>query len=100
MAVGKQGFYNSQRWHKIRMKVRQRDGHRCVRCGVECREKGSYAVDHIKRRRDYPDLAYEMSNLELLCSHHHNSVKKKAENSIDRGAGMDDQGKINGFSFE
>ena len=52
-----------QRWKALRLQALERDDWRCVKCGalhrVEC--------DHIEPVRDRPDLAFTLSNLQILC---------------------------------
>ena len=51
------------RWRALRMQALDRDGWACVQCGtrhwLEC--------DHVLPVRDRPDLAYTLSNLQMLC---------------------------------
>lgn len=77
------GFYSSPAWLKARHKAIARSGFRCQMCRVDVRGKGKAMVDHIKRRRLHPELALEQSNLQVLCSTCHNSVKKRIENGKD-----------------
>lgn len=52
------------RWKAPRMQALDRDGWQCVQCGARRRLE----VDHIEPVRTRPDLAYALSNLQVLCS--------------------------------
>ena len=49
-------------WGKVRLKVLDRDGWTCAKCG----KAGRLEVDHIKPLEDGGSL-YELSNLQSLC---------------------------------
>ena len=55
------------RWRALRMQALDRDGWQCVQCGshvgLEC--------DHVLPVRDRPDLAFTLSNLQILCGRCH-----------------------------
>lgn len=55
------------RWKALRMQALERDGWQCVQCrarkGLEC--------DHVLPVRDRPELAYTLSNLQILCGRCH-----------------------------
>ncbi len=72
-------FYSSTAWLKARAKVLKRDNYSCVLCNTSVHGKGASRVDHIQARRDYPDLALNVSNLRTLC------VTCDNMQSIDRG---------------
>lgn len=55
------------RWKALRMQALERDGWRCTRCGALHRLE----VDHVQPVRDRPDLAYTLSNLQVLCARCH-----------------------------
>ena len=77
-------FYRSKDWFRARAKVLARDNYQCVFCGVSVRGKGLGVVDHIHRRKVRPDLSLELSNLQTLCTFHHESTKKIVENRADQ----------------
>jgi len=59
-------FYSSSKWREVRYKALKMYGGKCKLCGVS----GSHAVlhvDHIKPRSHYPNLALDLSNLQVLC---------------------------------
>jgi len=62
----------SKRWPALRLAAKRRDGFKCVKCGVAA----PLEVHHIKRVKDAPELAYELSNLMTLCKAHHSEITK------------------------
>jgi 5-methylcytosine-specific restriction endonuclease McrA len=63
-----------KRWPALRLACKRRDNFRCVKCGAS----GRLECDHIRRVRDAPELAFELSNLQTLCTPCH-SAKTKLE---------------------
>ena len=61
----RQIFYASDRWRKLRYKALLTHGKRCACCGSG---QEPFHVDHIKPRSKYPDLQYELTNLQVLCA--------------------------------
>ena len=55
------------RWKAVRMQALDRDGWQCVQCGTRRRLE----CDHIEPVRDRPELAYALSNLQILCGRCH-----------------------------
>ena len=55
------------RWKALRMQALDRDKWQCVQCGARRRLE----CDHIEPVRDRPDLAYSLSNLQILCGRCH-----------------------------
>ncbi|KIQ70761.1 HNH endonuclease [Wenxinia marina] len=55
------------RWKALREAVKDRDGWACVLCGARTRLE----VDHVKPVRDWPELAWDMGNLQTLCCRCH-----------------------------
>ncbi|MEM8551089.1 MAG: HNH endonuclease signature motif containing protein [Pseudomonadota bacterium] len=51
------------RWRRLRWQILKRDGFRCVECGAG----GRLEVDHRRPVRTNPELAWEPSNLQVLC---------------------------------
>lgn len=70
-------FYLSPEWRKLRLVTLQRDGYRCVVCRRNVSGKGESRVDHIKPRRDHPELALVLSNLRTLCPEHDNQAHRE-----------------------
>ncbi|WP_419932026.1 HNH endonuclease [Candidatus Poriferisodalis sp.] len=56
-------FTNTAQWKRTRRIVLDRDGHRCVDCGLD----GALHVHHIVPRHVRPDLIYDPDNCETLC---------------------------------
>lgn len=81
MAVGAHHkLRNTQQWRDVREEALDRDGYACVRCGsVEDLE-----VDHIHELQHYPELAYELDNLQTLCQPCHVDKGKEAPVDIER----------------
>ncbi len=61
-------FYSSTAWIELRNRTRRECRGRCQAPG--CNNPGRI-VDHIKERRDRPDLELDRSNTTLLCDSHH-----------------------------
>lgn len=53
---------NRRRWRLLRLRIIERDGHRCTKCG----RAGRLEVDHIRPVADGGE-AYDESNLRTLC---------------------------------
>lgn len=51
------------RWKALRMQALDRDGWQCVSCGTRRRLE----CDHVLPVRTHPELAYKLSNLQILC---------------------------------
>lgn len=66
-----QKFYNGKRWKKVREIVLRRDGYLCQECLRYGKRVGARDVHHIKHLEDFPELAYERTNLISLCSKCH-----------------------------
>ena len=60
-------FLLSYEWRRVRMEVLKRYGTRCACCGATPADGVRMHVDHIKPRRDFPSLALDKSNLQVLC---------------------------------
>ena len=76
-------FYSSERWKKKREMILKRDNYRCQICKRYGRIKQATIVHHIKELDEYPELAFENSNLQSLCMGCHNKMhpdKAKAMN--------------------
>ena len=64
------------RWRTLRMAILERDGFRCVQCGA----RGRLEVDHVKPVRTHPALAWEPSNLQVLCPRCHGAKTRTEVN--------------------
>ena len=75
-SAGKRGY--DSRWNRFR-----KDYLNAHPLCVECMKKGRYVkatdVDHIKAVRDYPELKYELSNLQALCHSCHSQKTNRAD---------------------
>jgi 5-methylcytosine-specific restriction endonuclease McrA len=78
-------FYSSNAWRNLAKAARKRDGHRCRQCGVSVLAKGTSQVDHIKARREYPELALVLWNVRTLCTGCHNARHQHERRAAMRG---------------
>ncbi len=60
-------FLQSKQWKRLRYMAIQKYGRKCQCCGATPESGAIMNVDHIKPRRLFPQLATEMSNLQILC---------------------------------
>lgn len=60
---GAPDFYNTQAWRELRYRVLLLQGGQCQCCG----SRADVHIDHIKPRSKRPDLALEITNLQILC---------------------------------
>jgi 5-methylcytosine-specific restriction endonuclease McrA len=60
-------FLESYEWRRVRMVVLKRDGARCACCGATPSDGVKMNVDHIKPRKNFPELALDPQNLQVLC---------------------------------
>lgn len=68
--IASDAFLASYAWRQVRYQALEANDARCECCGRSKHDlpPGEYLnVDHIKNRRDFPELALEISNLETLC---------------------------------
>lgn len=74
---------NSSNWHGgkvvwLRRQVFERDHYTCSYCGIG--DPDLMELDHILPQRRFPELKFEMRNLQTLCSNCH--IKKTNEDRI------------------
>ncbi|EHZ1002989.1 HNH endonuclease [Salmonella enterica] len=62
-----QTFYNSSEWRRLRYQALKLYGAKCACCGRSAKHGRVMHVDHIKPRSKYPELALEITNLQILC---------------------------------
>ena len=62
----KDPFFKSRQWLELRYLALKHYGRWCMCCGSGPRE-GPVQVDHIKPRIRFPELALELTNLQILC---------------------------------
>ena len=60
-------FLTTYEWRKVRMEALVKYGPRCMCCGATPATGAVMNVDHIKPRKLFPELALELSNLQILC---------------------------------
>jgi len=66
-AIQSDEFYESIEWINLRFKALTMHGRKCLCCGARPPDVVLH-VDHIKPRSIYPELALEISNLQVLCA--------------------------------
>lgn len=81
----KKKFYDDVDWKRLSAKILQRDNNECQECKKEGKltikqHKKKLDIHHIKELETNPELAYEESNLETVCVHHHNILDNKQFN--------------------
>jgi 5-methylcytosine-specific restriction endonuclease McrA len=64
---------NSREWKTARADCLDRDGHACIRCG----ETEGLEADHIVRLVDAPELAFDLENLQTLCTDCHDEKERE-----------------------
>ena len=61
-------FLGSWEWRTLRYKVIQKYGRKCMCCGASPGNgTDKICVDHIKPRHTHPELALDITNLQVLC---------------------------------
>jgi len=83
-------FLKSFAWRRLRMEALKERGATCECCGARPPDVVLH-VDHIRPRKKYPELALELSNLQVLC-HECNHGKGNWDetdwrSSLGRGSG-------------
>lgn len=63
----RQEFYLSKDWRYVRYEALKRSRGVCELCGTAPTPGKPLHVDHIKPRSKYPELEFEISNLQILC---------------------------------
>lgn len=81
----KQGLQS--RWLRVKRAAFERDGYKCQICGSQKYLCGH----HVKERAQYPELAYEVSNIITLCKSCHAKQHPGKENLILKRKGENDQ---------
>lgn len=67
-------FYLTPRWQRKRAAILRRDKYQCQECKRYGRMREAKEVHHIKHLDDYPELAFDDSNLISLCSACHRKM--------------------------
>jgi 5-methylcytosine-specific restriction endonuclease McrA len=65
--VASDAFLSTFQWRKVRMEALKKYGPRCQCCGATPATGAVMNVDHIKPRKLFPNLALDLSNLQVLC---------------------------------
>lgn len=65
--VSSREFLETYQWRQVRMKALIKYGRKCACCGATPETGAVMNVDHIKPRKLFPNLALELSNLQVLC---------------------------------
>ncbi len=60
-------FYSSIEWMKARYAAFARDGNLCQCCGATSKDGVLLQVAHLKPRSFFPELALDISNLQVVC---------------------------------
>ena len=60
-------FYSSRAWKILRYQAFEKYGNKCQCCGSSPSDGIVLHVDHIKPRSKYPELAFDLNNLQILC---------------------------------
>jgi 5-methylcytosine-specific restriction endonuclease McrA len=60
-------FLSTFEWRKLRMQALKKYGPRCMCCGATPSTGAVMNVDHIKPRKNWPSLALDIENLQILC---------------------------------
>lgn len=63
-------------WRRLRKQLFAAAGNQCTQCGSTT---SRLVVHHIKPPDEAPELVYEPSNLQVICSHCHNHIHKPVE---------------------
>lgn len=65
--LNNENFYISRPWKRIVKQALKKHGRRCQKCGKTENDNTTIHVQHIKPKEDFPELAYEVDNLQVLC---------------------------------
>jgi len=68
-------FYSSKRWMSVR-RLKLSLNPLCEDCYQLGRVEPAKDVHHRKERKDFPDLAYDLENLQSLCKPCHNGKRR------------------------
>ncbi len=71
-------LYSTKRWHRLRT-AQLRDEPLCRMCQRMGYITAATVVDHIEPHKGDESLFYDRSNLQSLCSTHHDASKQRAE---------------------
>lgn len=60
-------FLSSFEWRATRMMALKKHGAICQCCGASPKSGAVIHVDHVKPRKEFPELALDVENLQILC---------------------------------
>lgn len=72
--------YNSKKWARKRKNILRRDGYKCKVCAAYGKSVPAKIVHHIKDAAEYPECAWDDSNLESVCMACHNKLHPEKGN--------------------
>ena len=58
---------NNEKWQAVRYQALKAGNGRCCLCGMGASDGVKLHVDHIKPKSIYPELIYDVDNLQVLC---------------------------------
>jgi hypothetical protein len=61
-------FLQTFEWRRLRMQALKKYGSKCMCCGATPQTGAVMNVDHIKPRKLFPELALDITNLQILCN--------------------------------
>lgn len=61
-------FYSTKRWLTLRFKALEKYGQHCMCCNRSASDGVRIDVDHVYPRSKFPELEYELTNLQILCN--------------------------------
>ena len=86
--------YKSKKWMKFRESVLRRDGYQCRECRRYGRMRQAQEVHHIKHVDEYPELAYEPTNVVSLCHACHNKAHPEKAEAMNKYKGGQNSGRF------
>jgi hypothetical protein len=60
-------FFSSRQWKELRYRAFKEHGTKCLLCGHGREDGLAIHIDHIKPRSKFPDLQWDLKNLQVLC---------------------------------
>lgn len=77
-------FYNSKGWRRLSHRIIHEAHYECRMCREQHRLTRAVLAHHVKHLRDYPELAYEPSNLMPLCYDCHERIHERGAYTVGR----------------
>lgn len=97
--MSKDGFYETNGWHKVRYLALRKYGFKCLSCNRSRQDGVILHVDHVKPRSKYPELSLDLDNLQVLC-HSCNYGKSNLFEDDHRRKEIEKCQKVSSFSEE